>query len=122
MNKIVAVLLFLVFTSLAGAAETASAQSAQVLKGHWSDGNSSGSLQISFQDGWGAGLFELWCHRGGTRINFILKLQSGDTRVYNVVNDSSPNSCGVDSFTIQPDGSGWRGDISASYQTTFKVR
>ena len=121
MNKIVAMLLsFLVFASFV-CAETALAQSAKVLKGHWSDGNSSGSLQISFQNGWNAGLFELWCHRGGTRVNFVLK-QSSDARVYVVVNDSSPNSCGVESFTIQPDGSGWRGDISASYQTTFTAK
>lgn len=122
MNKIVTILSFIVFASFA-VAGTASAQSAQVLKGRWHDSlGGSNTLEISFQDGWKTGRLELWCSRGLTRVDFVnADLQSSD-RVYNVTKNSYPNSCGVDSFTIQPDGSGWRGDISASYQTTFKVK
>ena len=51
MNKIVTILSFIVFASFA-VAGTASAQSAQVLKGWWTDDSSgSGSLKIAMEDG-----------------------------------------------------------------------
>lgn len=108
MNKRTAVLatfLAVVFASLAGAG-VASAQSARTLKGQWNDGQYSGSLQFSFQDSWEKGLLELWCQRGGTRVDFVLKSQSGEVRAYEVVKDSWPNNCGVESFTIRSNAKG----------------
>lgn len=115
--------LIAMFFAFACVSEDAPAQSAQVLKGYWNDGQYSGSLQFSFKDGWKTGLLELWCGRGGTRVDFVIKIQSGDGRAYEVVKDSWPNSCGVDSFNIRPDAKGgWEGDISATYQTKFSVK
>lgn len=115
--------LIAVFFALAGVAENASTQSAKTLNGWWNDGQYSGSLQLSFHKGWENGRFELWCSRGLTHVDFILKSQSGDERGYDIVKDSWPNSCGVDSFSIRPDAKGgWEGDISATYQTSFSVK